>query len=126
MPLTPTNGCEARSREPASAPAPIDDKWKDEFVDSLLRELRRQLQQLQNSPPAPHADDAALRAANVQALARIERSLDRLLKMQEFRTLKSDMKGAASDDEVRAALERHIDSIVAAARMRGNSGKPQQ
>ena len=117
MPLTPqTNGCGARSREQNRAVAlpPIDDQWKDEFVDSLLRELRRQLHQLQNSPPAPQAEDAGVRAANVQALARIERSLDRLLKMQESRQLKRDAKGVAADDDARDALQRKFDQAHAA------------
>jgi hypothetical protein len=128
MTTTPQTGCGERSLETirANAPAPIDETWKDEFVESLLRELRRQLQQLQNSPPAPHAEDAGVRAANVQALARIQRSLDRLLKMQEQRALARDKKGAIADADQRAALERDIDSIVAAAIARGNPDKAQQ
>lgn len=116
MPMIPSAEREA-SR--LGARPPIDDTWKDEFVDSLLRELRRQLQQLENTQATTHAEDAGIRAQNVQAIARIERSLDRLLKIQEDRALKRDLKVATNNDDARAALERRLDQLLEAARANG-------
>lgn len=119
MPATPVREGDARVR----LPVPIDDSWKDEFVESLLRELRRQLHQLQNTEATPHADQAGIRAQNVQTLARIERSLDRLLKIQEDRALKRDLKAAATNGDARAALERRLDQLLEAARAKDASGQ---
>lgn len=120
MPLAPK---EPRALEEirVHAPAPIDDKWKDEFVESLLRELRRQLHQLENAPPAPHGDEASIRSHNVQTLARIERSLDRLIRMHENRYLKQGQTKGLSDDDARAALERRLDKLAAATTARPSS-----
>ena len=105
-----------RAPEEIRARAPIDDTWKDEFVESLLRELRRQLQQLQNAAPTAEPDQAGIRAQNVATLARIERSLERLTKMQEAQILKRDITKAAQNDDARAALERRLDELLIAAR----------
>ncbi len=117
MPMTPS--AERPLEEiRARSPAPIDDTWKDEFVESLLRELRRQLQQLQNAAPTAESDQAGIRALNVATLARIERSLDRLTKMHEARALKRDLTMAAKNDDARAALERRLDELLEAGRAR--------
>lgn len=115
MPMTPD-----RERPPdvIRARAPIDAKWKEEFVESLLRELRRQLQQLQNAAPTAEPDQAGIRAQNVATLARIERSLDRLMKMQEAQTLKRDITTAANNDNAKETLERRLDQLLEAGRAR--------
>jgi hypothetical protein len=112
MPMTPNRERTEQSR----TRVPIDNKWKEEFVESLLRELRRQLQQLQNAAPTAEPDQAGIRAQNVATLARIERSLDRLMKMQEAQTLKRDITTAASNDNARETLERRLDQLLIAAR----------
>ena len=118
MPMTPNRERSEESR----ARAPIDTKWKEEFVESLLRELRRQLQQLQNAAPTAEPDQAGIRAQNVATLARIERSLDRLTKMHEAQTLKRDLTMAAKDDDAHAALERRLDELLVAARTKSGDG----
>ena len=112
MPMIPSG----KRSEESRARAPINAKWKEEFVESLLRELRRQLQQLQNAAPTAEPDQAGIRAQNVATLARIERSLDRLMKMQEAQTLKRDITTAASNDNARETLERRLDQLLIAAR----------
>jgi hypothetical protein len=119
MPMSPN-----AEREGAPSRAPLDDTWKDEFVDALLRELRRQLHQLQNAQPTPDADQAGIRAQNVQTLARIERSLDRLMKLQEQRVLKRDIKDAAAHVDSRAALERRLDQLLESARALAPAERP--
>jgi len=118
MPMTPNRERSEESR----ARAPIDTKWKEEFVESLLRELRRQLQQLQNAAPTAEPDQAGIRAQNVATLARIERSLERLTKMQEAQTLKRDLTMAAKNDDAHAALERRLDELLVAARTKSGDG----
>ena len=117
MPMAPD-----RAPEEIRARAPIDDRWKEEFVESLLRELRRQLQQLQNAAPTAETDQAGIRAQNVATLARIERSLERLTKMQEAQILKRDISTAAKNDDAHAALERRLDELLNAARTKIGSG----
>ena len=117
MPMAPD-----RAPEQSRVRAPIDTKWKEEFVESLLRELRRQLQQLQNAAPTAEPDQAGIRAQNVATLARIERSLDRLTKMHEAQTLKRDLTMAAKDDDAHAALERRLDELLVAARTKSGDG----
>jgi len=117
MPMAPD-----RAPEQSRVRAPIDTKWKEEFVESLLRELRRQLQQLQNAAPTAEPDQAGIRAQNVATLARIERSLERLTKMQEAQILKRDISTAAQNDDARAALERRLDELLIAARTKIGAG----
>jgi len=125
MPLAPEES-RALADIRVRAPDPIDNKWKDEFVESLLRELRRQLHQLENAPPAPHGDEAGIRSHNMQTLARIERSLDRLIRMHETRNLKQGQTKGHSDDDARAALECRLDKLAATGPSRlspkGNDG----
>lgn len=112
MPMTPKREHTEESR----ARLPLDAKWKEEFVEALLRELRRQLHQLQNAAPTAEPDQAGIRAQNVATLARIERSLDRLMKMQEAQALKRDITMAANNDNAKETLERRLDQLLIAAR----------
>jgi hypothetical protein len=109
--------------EPSRARVPLDSKWKEEFVESLLRELRRQLQQLQNAAPTAEPDQAGIRAQNVATLARIERSLDRLMKMQEAQALKRDITMAANNDNAKETLQRRMDQLLAAAEAKFPAGE---
>ena len=111
MPMTPNRERTEQSR----TRAPLDAKWKEEFVESLLHELRRQLHQLQNAAPTAEPDQAGIRAQNVATLARIERSLDRLMKMQEAQVQKRDNKTAANNDNAKETLQRRMDQLLAAA-----------
>ena len=104
----------------------IDENWKDDIVQRLLRELKRQLSQLENTKPTPEIDQANIRAANVKTLASIERTLDRLLLLEEQRVLNRETKVAAKNDDARMALERRLDQRLAAMRALPAPPKPQQ
>ena len=108
------------------APEVIDEAWKDDIVQRLLRELKRQLCQLENTKPTPEIDQANIRIVNVRAITAMERTLDRLLRMDEQRELKRETKVAAKNDNALAALERRIDQLAAAARASSDPEKPQQ
>jgi len=103
----------------------IDENWKDDIVQRLLRELKRQLAQLENTKPTPEIDQANIRAANVKTLASIERTLDRLLLLEEQRVLNRETKVAAKNDDARMALERRLDQRLAAMRALPAPQKPQ-
>jgi hypothetical protein len=45
----------------------IDDAWKDDIVNRLLLELKRQLCQLENTKPTTEIDQANIRIVNVRA-----------------------------------------------------------
>ena len=108
------------------APEVIDEAWKDDIVQRLLRELKRQLCQLENTKPTPEIDQANIRIVNVRAITAMERTLDRLFRMDEQRELKRETKVAAKNDNALAALERRIDQLAAAARASSDPEKPQQ
>jgi hypothetical protein len=101
-------------------PDDIDSDWLDEMVKRLFHELRRQLAQVEAAKPdSDEHKDAARRAANVRALSGIERTLERLARMEQQRAAARETKIAAKNDEARAALERQLDQLLAA----GNAPK---
>jgi hypothetical protein len=97
-------------------PEVIDEAWKDDIVNRLLLELKRQLCQLENTKPTTEIDQANIRIVNVRALAAMERTLNRLIQQDEQRALKRETKVAAKNDGARAALERKLDQLLAAER----------
>ena len=117
MPKTPTEnlGEPPLADIRVGAPEAIDDDWKDDLVERLLRELKRQLIQLENTKPTPETDQANIRAQNMQSLARMERTLERLLQLHEQLALKHDTKAAKRNDDALRELECRIDRLIAAA-----------
>ena len=129
MPLTPNLlvGAEPTFDElRVGEPEVIDEAWKDDIVQRLLRELKRQLCQLENTKPTTEIDQANIRIVNVRALAAMERTLNQLIRQDEQRALKRETKVAAKNDNALAALERRIDQLAAAARASSDPEKPQQ
>ena len=129
MPKTPTSlvGVELTlDQKRAGEPEVIDEAWKDDLVQRMLRELKRQLCQLENSKPTPEIDQANIRIVNVRALAAMERTLDRLLRMDEQRKLKCETTMAAKDDDTYAEIERRLDQRLAANGTQPIPKKPQQ
>ena len=107
----------------AGAAEVIDEDWKDDIVERLLRELKRQLCQLENTKPTPETDQANIRSVNVKTLANIERTLDRILRLEEQRALKRETKVTANKDNARAELERRLDQLATTARAPGDPGR---
>ncbi|MDE2134254.1 MAG: hypothetical protein KGM97_08945 [Alphaproteobacteria bacterium] len=125
-PPPPADGQPPLAEMRALPPEVIDEEWKDEIVNRLLRELKRQLCQLENALPTPEIDQAKIRAANVATLASIERTLERLLQLEQQRAQARETKVAAKNDDALAALERRIDRIAAAVATPRAAEKPQQ
>jgi hypothetical protein len=129
MPLTPNLpvGVEPTFDEMrAGAPEVVDEDWKDDLVIRLLRELKRQLIQLENTKPTTEIDQANIRIVNVRALASMERTLDRLIRQDEQRALKRETKVATQNDDAYAELERRIDHLVAAADAQNSPAGPEE
>lgn len=101
----------------------VDDDWKDDLVIRMLRELKRQLIQLENTKPTPEIDQANIRMVNVRALASMQRMLDRLIRQDEQRSLKRETRVAAKNDDAYAELERRINRLVAAAETQTGPGE---
>ena len=110
----------------AGAVEVIDEAWKDDIVNRLLLQLKRQLCQLENTKPTTEIDQANIRIVNVRALASMERTLNRLIQQDEQRALKRETKVAAKNDNALAELERRIDQLAAAARASSDPEKSQQ
>ena len=96
-------------------PQDIDSDWMDEMVNRLFSELKRELSQLENSKPktAHEKQDATVRATNARTLDSLQRTLERLNRMEADRATRSAAKGSISGAEARKRLEPRILEIVA-------------
>ena len=91
-------------------PEDVTPEWMDLMVKRLLRELDRQLNQIEKSGvPA----DASERAANARTLASLERALERLTRLENERAGRRERKVAMSDDDARAEFQRRLDALAA-------------
>lgn len=101
--------------------AEIDSTWLDKMVKNLTRELERQLEAVAK---AKTKDDPAGRAADARTLSSLERTLERLAKLERERAGARERKVAAHEPEPRAALERRLDKRLAALGQKGAAAKP--
>ncbi len=102
------------------AVAEPDPLWLDEMVKKLIHELERQLAAVGKSKPRTTAE----RAADARTLASLERTLERLSRLETQRAAVREKKVANHDGGARAALERRLDQRLAATR--GAAGKPER
>jgi hypothetical protein len=103
----------------------IDENWMDQMVKRLFIELQRQLSQVENSQKVEGETQANLRSHNARTLAALERTLERLAKLEQQRALMRETKVAAKHDGARAELERRIDRLAAAANPPQDPAKPE-
>lgn len=106
-------------------PEDIDEAWLDEMVKRLFIELKRQLSQVENAKPAPETTQANIRAANARTLNALERTLERLARLEQQRALQRETKVAAKHDDALAALECRLDKLLAASPAQSGSEQPQ-
>jgi hypothetical protein len=130
MPATPDrNPCDvsfAGLRACGVGAVDIDSDWLDDMVNRLFRELKRQLSQVETAKPASETDQAGLRAANARTLAMLERTLERLVKLEQQRALMRETKVAAKHDGARVELERRIDRLAALAAAPADPGESER
>lgn len=97
-----------------------DAEWLDTMVGRLIAELERQLAAVEKSKGKGTAQG---RAADARTLSSLERTLERLSRLEMQRAAK-EKKIAKHDPDARAALERRLDQRLAAVRTKGAAGKP--
>lgn len=98
------------ARAARAAAAAFDSEWLDEMVKKLQAELKRQLRRVRKSDR--EASDPRSRASDAATLASLERTLERLAKMEQARALVRETK--ISKQGARDALERRLDKLAAA------------
>lgn len=108
-------------------PQDVDEKWMDEMVKRLFHEIRKQLSQLEVAKAAGDtAENATRRKANAATLSALERTLERLARLEQRRVFNRETKVIGSDDDARAALERRLDQRLAAMRALVAPEEPKQ
>ncbi len=96
-------------------PQDIDSDWMDQMANRLFVELKRELSQLENSKPRTEHDkaDASVRALNARTLDSLQRTLERLNRMEAQRAARRAASGTLKPSEARARLRSRIVEIVA-------------
>lgn len=100
-------------------PQDITKKWLDEMVKRVFAELNRQLAQIEASAPPEGIKGEVARATNARTLASLERTLERLSKLQMQRAeqshkLATERKVQKKHASAREKLEQRLDRLVAA------------
>jgi len=98
-----------------AAPA-FDSEWLDEMVKKLKAELEAQLKRVTEG--TRRKSDAAALAADARTLATLEKTLERLAKMEQARVLARETK--IRKQGARDVLERRLDKLAGA----GEKTKP--
>ena len=102
----------------AAAP---DAEWLDTMVKRLISELEKQLARVSE---AQGVSDARSRAADARTLSSLERTLERLSRLETARAAVKERKVSRHDGDARAALKRRLDQRLAAVRKKGAAEKP--
>ena len=105
----------------AAAPdAALDPEWLDSMVKRLITELEKQLAAVADA--SKEGSTPVTRAADARTLAALERTLERLSRLERERAVVKEKK-IAHDGQGRAALERRLDKRLAAGGAKGAAGK---
>ena len=107
-----------------AAPAALDSEWLDEMVKKLQTELQAQLDRVAKASADAGAGDHQARAADARTLASLERTLERLARLERERAVIRETKIQKHDTGARAALERRLDKLAAAPEPRKSARKP--
>jgi hypothetical protein len=94
----------------ARPPAAFDSDWLDDMVNKLKAELEAQLEQAAMN--TRKKSTSASRAADARTLASLERTLEKLAKMEQARALVRETK--INKQGARDALECRLDKLAAA------------
>ena len=107
-------------------PEDVDEQWMDDMVKRLFHELRKQMSQLETALKKDDtAGDAVRRATNARTLAGLERTLERLARLEQQRALSRETKVAATNDDALGRLKRRLDQLLAASETLPDSGESQ-
>ncbi|MDB5740211.1 MAG: hypothetical protein JWP16_1251 [Alphaproteobacteria bacterium] len=107
----------------ATAPdAAFDSEWLDTMVKRLIAELEKQLVAVAGAQTDQSTPQS--RAADARTLAVLERTLEKLARLERERATVREKKIARHDTQGRAALERRLDKRLAARGQKGAAGQP--
>jgi len=107
-------------------PEDIDSDWLDSMVKRLFKALEVQLARIEATKPDDNEPrKAQVRAANVRTLSAIERTLERLARLEQQRAASRKVRTSARYDEIRAEVERRIDRISLTFKTQGDTGQPE-
>lgn len=84
------------------------DRWMDEIMERFLLETDKQLKLIEETK----ARDVSEQASHARTLASLERTLERLARLETQRATR-ERKVVKTDDEARAAFERRLDKLLA-------------
>jgi len=105
-------------------PKDIDSDWLDRMVKRLFKALEVQLARIEATKPEDNdPKQAQVRAANVRTLSAIERTLERLARLEQQRAASRKVRTSARYDEIRAEIERRIDRIALTFKTKGDTGQ---
>ena len=103
----------AEIRKQGVTPKDINPEWMDKMVKRLFMELQKQLARVEATKPDDNDTKcASVRAANVRTLETIERTLERLARMEQERVAKRHVRATASKEEMRARLQHRINLLL--------------
>ena len=98
-----------------------DADWLDKMVTKLIEVLEQQLTTVADAKAT--ASSPATRAADARTLASLERTLERLSRLERERAVAREKKRTDEADP-RAALERRLDQRLAALPKKSAARKP--
>ncbi|HEY5347488.1 MAG TPA: hypothetical protein VIJ72_04795 [Rhizomicrobium sp.] len=124
QPMTmPPKPCRVGPRRTQSRAAANDEEWLDEMVKKLFRELEKQLARVGK---AGARENASGRAADARTLSSLERTLERLARLERERAAVRERKVVRHDEDTRTALERRMDKLLAAGGAAKIPAKPDE
>ena len=99
-----------------------ENEWLDQMVTKLQAELQKQLHAVTQAKNED--EDWRARAADARTLSVLERTLERLARVEREREAARERKVARHDKGARAALERRLDKLLGAGKPGPGAGKP--
>ncbi|HWA03879.1 MAG TPA: hypothetical protein VG819_10155 [Rhizomicrobium sp.] len=95
-------------------PDDIDSRWMDDMVKRLFKQLHTQLARIEATKPEDgDTRKASVRAANIRALDTLERTLERLARMERERTAGRTARETESREQIRARIQHRINLVLA-------------
>lgn len=99
--------------------------WMDHVVKRLLEQVNRQLIRAEDAKDEDEDNDPKTRDMNSRTLARLELTLDRLIRLETQRAKTRATKMAATDESALEELKRRLDQLAAPRAASPDTGEDQ-
>ncbi len=96
----------------AALAAGLESEWLDLMVKNLKDELQSQVARVRLAARQPGEDEAKMRASDARTLGVLERTLERLAKLERERAMVRESKVRKLVEGTRAALECRLDKLL--------------